>query len=97
MNMTEFWSEVLACFENEMGEKIQGYDAIIVKGKSLIRPRIAAFNGIYDRVKQMDESGSCDLFVFQNALVEYETQYGHAFYVGAVLENSEKLSCFDTN
>ncbi|GJU00654.1 hypothetical protein Tco_1110992 [Tanacetum coccineum] len=74
MNMTRFWSEVLAYFENEMGEKIRGYDAIIAKWKILIRPRIVVFNGVYDRVKRMDESGSCDLAVFQNALAEYETQ-----------------------
>ncbi|GJU30073.1 hypothetical protein Tco_1173662 [Tanacetum coccineum] len=55
MNMTRFWSEVLAYFENKIGEKIRGYDAIIVKWKILIRPRIAAFNGVYDKVKRMDE------------------------------------------
>nr|GEW92326.1 hypothetical protein [Tanacetum cinerariifolium] len=34
---------------------------------------------VYERVKQRDENGSSDLFVFQNALAEYETQYSHAF------------------
>ncbi|GJY89452.1 hypothetical protein Tco_0504648 [Tanacetum coccineum] len=77
--MKGFWSEVLACFENEMGEKIRRYDAIALKWKKSLRPKIVAFTAVYERVKQMDESGSCDLVVFQNALAEYETQYSHAF------------------
>nr|GEU46797.1 hypothetical protein [Tanacetum cinerariifolium] len=43
MNMTGFWLEVLAYFENEIGEKIRGYDAIIIIWKILIRPRIDAY------------------------------------------------------
>nr|GEY05475.1 hypothetical protein [Tanacetum cinerariifolium] len=79
MNLKEFWSEVLSYFENETGEKIQRYNAISLKWKNSLRSKIAQFTGFYERVKQMDESGSCDLVVFQNALVEYETQYGYAF------------------
>ncbi|GJX24746.1 hypothetical protein Tco_0231042 [Tanacetum coccineum] len=79
MNLKEFWSEVLACFENEMGERIRRYDAITLKWKKSLRPKIAAFIVVYERVKQMDENGSSDLVVFQNALAEYETQYGQTF------------------
>ncbi|GJU92294.1 hypothetical protein Tco_1304717 [Tanacetum coccineum] len=79
LNFEGFWSEVLACFENEMGEKIQRYDAVALKWKKSLRPKIVAFTAVYKRVKQMDENGSSDLVVFQNALAEYETQYDQAF------------------
>ncbi|GJX96308.1 hypothetical protein Tco_0352106 [Tanacetum coccineum] len=62
-----------------MGEKIRRYDAIALKWKNSLRIKIAQFTGVYERVKQMDESGSCDLVVFPNALAEYEKQYGDAF------------------
>ncbi|GJQ90606.1 hypothetical protein Tco_0001745 [Tanacetum coccineum] len=74
-----FWSEVLACFENEMGEKIRRYDVVALKWKQSLRPKIAKFSVVYERVKQRDENWSSDLVVFQNALAEYETQYGQAF------------------
>nr|GEX43074.1 hypothetical protein [Tanacetum cinerariifolium] len=79
MNLEGFWSEVLAYFENGMEEKIRRYDAITLKWKNSLRPKISAFTGVYERVKQIDESGLCDLVVFHNALAEYETQYDHAF------------------
>ncbi|GKC72997.1 hypothetical protein Tco_1118880 [Tanacetum coccineum] len=62
-----------------MGEKIRRYDVVTLKWKKTLRPKIAAFTAVYERVKQMDENGSNDLVVFQNALAEYETQYGQAF------------------
>ncbi|GJU03459.1 hypothetical protein Tco_1113797 [Tanacetum coccineum] len=79
LNLKGFWSEVLACFENEMGEKIRRYDAVALKWKQSLRPKIAKFSVVYERVKQRDENGSSDLVVFQNALAKYETQYGQAF------------------
>ncbi|GJX50458.1 hypothetical protein Tco_0277303 [Tanacetum coccineum] len=79
LNFKGFWSEVLACFENEMGEKIRRYDAVTLKWKQSFRPKIAKFTAVYGRVKQRDENGSSNLVVFQNALAEYETQYGQAF------------------
>nr|GEU63383.1 protein GLE1 isoform X2 [Tanacetum cinerariifolium] len=63
MNLKGFWSEVLACFENEMGEKIRRYNAITLKWKKSLRPKIVAFIVVYERVKQMDENGSSDLVV----------------------------------
>ncbi|GKB68101.1 phosphoserine aminotransferase 2, chloroplastic-like protein [Tanacetum coccineum] len=57
-----------------MGKKIRRYDATAFKWKKWLRPKIAAFTAVYERVKQMDENGSSDLVVFQNALTKYETQ-----------------------
>ncbi|GJY52624.1 hypothetical protein Tco_0443471 [Tanacetum coccineum] len=74
-----FWLQVLACFENEMGQNIRRYDAVALKWKQSLRPKIAKFTAVYERVKERDENGSSDLVVFQNALAEYETQYGHTF------------------
>ncbi|GKD37790.1 hypothetical protein Tco_1257997 [Tanacetum coccineum] len=81
MKMRRFWSEVVACFEKEMGENIRGYDAIIMKWKRTIRPKIATFSAVYNNVQRMNENenDSCNLTVFQKALAEYETQYGHNF------------------
>nr|GEY82176.1 hypothetical protein [Tanacetum cinerariifolium] len=62
-----------------MGEKIRRYDVVALKWKQSLRPKIAKFSVVYERVKQRDENGSSDLVVFQNALPEYETQYGQAF------------------
>ncbi|GKC33287.1 retrotransposon protein, putative, ty1-copia subclass, partial [Tanacetum coccineum] len=62
-----------------MGENIRRYDVVALKWKQSLRPKIAKFTAVYERVKQRDENGSSDLVVFQNALAEYETQYGHAF------------------
>nr|GEV67364.1 hypothetical protein [Tanacetum cinerariifolium] len=53
-----FWSEGFAYFEKEMGGTIRGYDAIVVKWKNSIRPKIVAFSVVYDSVQRMDESGS---------------------------------------
>ncbi|GJV36215.1 hypothetical protein Tco_1408692 [Tanacetum coccineum] len=79
LNFKGFWSEVLACFENEMRENIRRYDVVALKWKQSLRPKIAKFIAVYERAKQRDENGSSDLVVFQNALAEYETQYGQAF------------------
>ncbi|GKB23750.1 hypothetical protein Tco_0863151 [Tanacetum coccineum] len=70
-----FWEEVFANFEKDMGGTIRGYDAIISKWKNLILPKVAAFSVVYDGVQQMDENGSSDLVLFQNALAEYQTRY----------------------
>ncbi|GKD58118.1 hypothetical protein Tco_1295627 [Tanacetum coccineum] len=56
MKMRRFWSDVVAYFEKEMGETIRGYNAIIMKWKRMIRPRIAAFSAVYDNVQRMNES-----------------------------------------
>ncbi|GJV08410.1 hypothetical protein Tco_1346066 [Tanacetum coccineum] len=79
MNMRGFWSEVVAYFEKEMEKNIQGYDAIIMKCKRTIRPKIAAFIAIYDNVQRLNERESCNLTLLQKALAEYETQYGRDF------------------
>ncbi|GJS52874.1 hypothetical protein Tco_0626236 [Tanacetum coccineum] len=79
LNFKAFWSEVLACFENAMGEKIRRYDVVALKWKQSFRPKIAKFTAVYERVKQRDENWSSDLVVFQNTLAEYEAQYGQAF------------------
>ncbi|GJZ74420.1 hypothetical protein Tco_0638566 [Tanacetum coccineum] len=78
-----FWSEVFAYFEKEMGENIRGYDTIVTKWKHSIRPKIVAFSVVYDSVQRMDESGSSNLALFQKALAEFETQYGHPFTIEA--------------
>ncbi|GJU33047.1 hypothetical protein Tco_1176636 [Tanacetum coccineum] len=56
MKMRRFWSEVVACFEKEMGENIRGYDAIIMKWKRTIRPKIATFSAVYNNVQRMNEN-----------------------------------------
>nr|GEV55141.1 hypothetical protein [Tanacetum cinerariifolium] len=61
------------------------HDAITSKWKNRVRPRIGAFHAIIDNVERMNESGSCNLIVFQKALAEYEAQYDHAFTLEACL------------
>ncbi|GKB23271.1 hypothetical protein Tco_0862672 [Tanacetum coccineum] len=80
-----FWSEVFANFEKEMGGggTICEYDTIIAKWKHSIRPKVAAFSVVYDSVQRMDESGSSNLVLFQNALAEFENEYGHPFTMEA--------------
>nr|GFC15909.1 hypothetical protein [Tanacetum cinerariifolium] len=78
-----FWSEVFAYFEKEIGENIQGYDAIVTKWKHSIRPKIIAFSVIYDSIKRMDKSESSNLALFQKALAEFEMQYEHPFTMEA--------------
>ncbi|GKE21604.1 hypothetical protein Tco_1433116 [Tanacetum coccineum] len=56
-----FWEEVYANFKKDMGGTIRGYDAIISKWKILIRPKVACFSVVYDRLRRMDENGSSDL------------------------------------
>nr|GEZ48666.1 putative RNA-directed DNA polymerase, eukaryota, reverse transcriptase zinc-binding domain protein [Tanacetum cinerariifolium] len=46
-------------------------------------PKVVAFSVIYDNVQQMDENGSSDLVLFQNALTEFQTGYGHPFTMEA--------------
>ncbi|GKA45689.1 hypothetical protein Tco_0738485, partial [Tanacetum coccineum] len=79
MKKRGFWSQVVAYFEKEMRENIRGLDAIIMKWKRTIRLKIVAFSAVYDNVQRMNENESCNLTVFQKALVEYETQYEHDF------------------
>ncbi|GJR10702.1 hypothetical protein Tco_0793354 [Tanacetum coccineum] len=69
-----FWEEVFANFEKDMGGTIRGYDVIVSKWKNSIRPKVAAFSVVYDGVQRMDENGSSDLVLFQNALAEYQTR-----------------------
>ncbi|GJZ44390.1 hypothetical protein Tco_0591645 [Tanacetum coccineum] len=64
---TGFWSVVFANFQKEMEETIQGYDTVVVKWKNSIRPKVAVFSVVYDSVQRMDENGSSDLVLFQNA------------------------------
>ncbi|GKA83938.1 RNA-directed DNA polymerase, eukaryota [Tanacetum coccineum] len=79
MKKRGFWSQVVAYFEKEMRENIRELDAIIMKWKRMIHLKIVAFSAVYDNVRRMNKNESCNLTVFQKALVEYETQYGHDF------------------
>nr|GEV73839.1 hypothetical protein [Tanacetum cinerariifolium] len=47
------------------------YDSILSKWKNKVHPRIGAFCAIFDNVQRRNESGSCDLTVYQKACVEY--------------------------
>ncbi|GJV26851.1 RNA-directed DNA polymerase, eukaryota [Tanacetum coccineum] len=78
-----FWSDVFANFEKDMRGNIRGYDAIVVKWKNLIRLKVAVFSVVYDSVQRMDKNGSSDLVLFQNALAEFQTGYGHPFTMEA--------------
>ncbi|GKD18849.1 hypothetical protein Tco_1208007 [Tanacetum coccineum] len=80
---TGFWSIVFANFQKEMGVTIRRYDTVVVKWKNSIRPKVAAFSVVYDSVQQMDENGSSDLVLFQNASAEYQTGYEHPFTMEA--------------
>nr|GEV94702.1 UBN2 domain-containing protein [Tanacetum cinerariifolium] len=80
---TGFWSIVFANFQKEMGETIRGYDTVFVKWKNSIRPKVVAFSVVYDNVQRMDENGSSGLVLFQNALAEFQTGYGHPFTMEA--------------
>ncbi|GKB47448.1 hypothetical protein Tco_0898201 [Tanacetum coccineum] len=74
-----FWEDVFANFKKDMGGTVRGYDAIVSKWKNPIRLKVAAFSVVYDGVQRMDENGSSDLVLFQNALAEFQTLYGHPF------------------
>nr|GEV39823.1 hypothetical protein [Tanacetum cinerariifolium] len=74
-----FWEAVFDNFEKDMRGNIREYDAIVSIWKILIRPKVAAFSVVYDSVQQMDENGSSNLVLFQNALAEFQTVYGHPF------------------
>ncbi|GJX85695.1 hypothetical protein Tco_0336469 [Tanacetum coccineum] len=68
-------------FEKDMGGTIREYDAIVSKWKNSIRPKVAAFSVVYDGVQRMNENGYSDLVLFQNALAEFQTVYGHPFTI----------------
>ncbi|GJW24208.1 glutathione S-transferase T3-like protein [Tanacetum coccineum] len=57
----------------------RGYDAILKKWKNRVHPRIGAFCTIFDNVQRRNESGSCDLTVYQKVCVEYAAEYDHDF------------------
>ena len=80
---TGFWEVVYDHFKKEMGESIRKYDTVVVKWKNSIRPKVAAFSVVYDSVQWMDESGSSNFVLFQNALTEFENGYGHPFTMEA--------------
>ncbi|GKA43978.1 hypothetical protein Tco_0736702 [Tanacetum coccineum] len=61
MKSMGFW---LNYFEKETGLN-RGYDAILRKWKNRVHPRIGAFCTIFDNVQRRNESGSCDLTVYQ--------------------------------
>ncbi|GJV09590.1 hypothetical protein Tco_1347246 [Tanacetum coccineum] len=91
----EFWSVVFDNFEKDMGGTIREYDAIVSKWNNSIRPKVAAFSVVYDGVQRMDENGSSDLVLFQNALAEFQTLYGHPFTMLAcwkILKNHPALT-----
>nr|GEX65182.1 hypothetical protein [Tanacetum cinerariifolium] len=68
-----FWDDVFDNFEKDMGGTIREYDVIVSKWKNSIRPKVVAFSVVYDDVQRMDENGSSDLVLFQNALAEFQT------------------------
>ncbi|GJR44323.1 hypothetical protein Tco_1312426 [Tanacetum coccineum] len=74
-----FCSDFFDNFEKDMGGTIREYDAIVSKWKNSIRPKVAAFSFVYDGVQRMDENMSSDFVLFQNALAEFQTVYGHPF------------------
>ncbi|GJV59332.1 hypothetical protein Tco_1465432 [Tanacetum coccineum] len=74
-----FWEDVFNNFEKDMGGTIREYDAIVSELKNSIRPKVAAFSVVYDGVQRMDENGSSNLVLFQNALAEFQIVYGHPF------------------
>ncbi|GKE94425.1 hypothetical protein Tco_1579280, partial [Tanacetum coccineum] len=74
----EFWLKVTEYFEKETGSN-RGYDSILSKWKNRVRPRISAFCAIFNNVQWRNDSGSCDLIVYQKACVEYATEYDHDF------------------
>ncbi|GJV34975.1 hypothetical protein Tco_1407452 [Tanacetum coccineum] len=78
-----FWENVFDNFEKDIGGTIRECDAIVPKWKNSIRPKVAAFSVVYDSVQQMDENGSSDLVLFQNASAEYQTGYEHPFTMEA--------------
>nr|GEX39960.1 hypothetical protein [Tanacetum cinerariifolium] len=71
------------CVKLGEGGAIRGYDTVDVKWKNSIRPKVVAFSVVYDSVQRMDENGSSDLVLFQNALAEFQTGYGHPFTMKA--------------
>ncbi|GJZ47881.1 hypothetical protein Tco_0601713 [Tanacetum coccineum] len=74
----EFWLKVIEYFEKETGLN-QGYDTILSKWKNRVRHIIGAFCAIFDNVQWKNESGSCDLTVYQKACVEYAAEYNHDY------------------
>ncbi|GKG30145.1 hypothetical protein Tco_0420043, partial [Tanacetum coccineum] len=78
MKSKGFWLKVIEYFEKETGSN-RGYDSILSKWKNRVRPRIGAFCAIFDNVQRRNESGSCDLTVYQKACVEYVVEYDHDF------------------
>nr|GEW72006.1 hypothetical protein [Tanacetum cinerariifolium] len=70
MKRRGFWLKVIEYFEKE-SESNLGYDSILSKWKNKVRHRTGAFCAIFDNVQRRNESGSCDLTVYQKACVEY--------------------------
>nr|GEU71821.1 hypothetical protein [Tanacetum cinerariifolium] len=73
-----FWLKFIEYFEKEMRSNRE-YDSILNKWKNRVRSRIGAFCAISDNVQRRNESGSCDLTVYQKACVEYAVEYDHDF------------------
>nr|GEY72606.1 hypothetical protein [Tanacetum cinerariifolium] len=78
-----FWEVVFENFKKEMRETIRKYDTVVIKWKNSIRPKVDAFSVVYESVQRMDENGSSDLVLFQNAFVKFQTGYGHPFTMEA--------------
>nr|GFC42895.1 hypothetical protein [Tanacetum cinerariifolium] len=70
--------KVIEYFEKETRSNL-GYDSILSKWKNRVLPKIGAFCAIFDNVQRRNESGSCDLTVYQKACVKYATEYDHDF------------------
>ncbi|GJW45195.1 glutathione S-transferase T3-like protein [Tanacetum coccineum] len=78
MKSKGFWLKVIEYFEKETGSH-RGCDSVLSKWKNRFLPRIGAFCVIFDNVQRRNESGSCDLTVYQKACVEYAAEYDHDF------------------
>ncbi|GJS72328.1 hypothetical protein Tco_0705169, partial [Tanacetum coccineum] len=79
MKSRGFWLKVVEYFEKETGSDSCGYDAIVSKWQNRVCPRIGAFCVVFNNVQRRNESGSCDLTVYQKVCAEYAFKYNHDF------------------
>ncbi|GKB83738.1 hypothetical protein Tco_0950633 [Tanacetum coccineum] len=77
MKSKGFWLKVIEYFEKETGSH-RGYDYVLSKWKNRV-PRIGAFCAIFYNVQRRNESGSCDITMYQKACVEYAAEHDHDF------------------
>nr|GEW53404.1 hypothetical protein [Tanacetum cinerariifolium] len=61
----EFWDDVFDNFEKDMGGTTREYDAIVSKGKILIRPKVAALVSFMMVSNGWTRTGLLTLFCFK--------------------------------